>query len=139
MKHSANKSEKEIIIQKIASFLSRSYSDITTAYLFGSFVRSGYFADIDIGIITKTKPTKPLKLEIELEIRLEDIVKFPVDARILNNAPISFCQRVIRFRKVILDRNPGLRADFEGRILKQYFDFCPFRMRYLEEVINAPI
>jgi len=26
-----------------------------------------------------------------------------------------------------------------GRILKEYFDFAPFRRRYLEEVTNAPI
>jgi hypothetical protein len=63
----------------------------------------------------------------------------PVDIRILNRAPISFCQNVIREGKVILDKNPDERAFFQGLILKKYFDFEPFRRRYLREVVNAPI
>jgi hypothetical protein len=82
---------------------------------------------------------KPLDFELELENRLEKAIKYPVDVRILNRAPISFSQNVFRTGRVIIDKNPNMRADFEGRILKQYFDFSPFQQRYLQEVTNAPV
>ena len=81
----------------------------------------------------------PLKFELGLKARLEDLINYPVDLRILNHAPLSFCQNVIRHGKVIIDKDPNLRAEFTGKVLKQYFDFSIFRKRYLNEVINAPV
>ncbi len=139
MKKKFEKSKKERLTEQIISYLTSEYDEITVVYLFGSFVTGEFFSDIDIGIVTKVNPVKALKFELDLEIRLEKIVGCPVDVRVLNYAPLSFCQNVIRQRTVIIDHNPGYRADFEGRILKQYFDFAPFRKRYLQEVYNAPV
>lgn len=112
---------------------------ITTAYLFGSFIAADSFSDIDLGVIIKTDFANLMLFEFELENRLEKICSHPVDVRVLNRAPLSFCQNVIRHGKVILDRDPNLRADFEGNIRKQYFDFSRFRKQYLREAVNAPI
>jgi len=139
MKHSLKKSEKEKIIQKIISCLFEQHDEILTVYIFGSFISARYFSDVDIGIIAAMDLSKPLEFELELENRLEKVIKYPVDVRILNQAPLSFAQNVFRSGRVIIDKNPNLRADFEGRILKQYFDFSPFQQRYLQEVINAPV
>jgi len=139
MKYSIKKSEKLRIFKKISSYLLHQRKDITVAYLFGSFISEDHFSDIDLGILIGSKLISALDLEIELEIELEKVVRYQVDVRVLNNAPISFCQNVIRSGGLILDRNPNLRSDFEGNILKQYFDFSRFRRRYLSEVINAPI
>ena len=139
MKHSLKKSEKEKIIQKIISCLFEQHDEILTVYIFGSFISARYFSDIDIGIIAAMDLSRPLEFELELENRLEKVIKYPVDVRILNQAPLSFAQNVFRSGRVIIDKNPNLRADFEGRILKQYFDFSPFQQRYLQEVINAPV
>ena len=139
MKHSLKKSEKEKIIQRIISRLYEQHDEILTVYIFGSFISARYFSDIDIGIIAAMDLSKPLEFELELENRLEKVIKYPVDVRVLNQAPLSFAQNVFRSGRVIIDKNPNLRADFEGRILKQYFDFSPFQQRYLQEVINAPV
>jgi len=139
MKHSLKKSEKEKIIQEISSYLFQGHDEILTVYIFGSFISAQSFSDIDIGIIAAMDLSKPLEFELELENRLEKVIKFPVDVRILNQAPISFAQNVFRAGRVIIDKNPNMRADFEGRILKQYFDFSPFQQRYLQEVTNAPV
>jgi len=80
-----------------------------------------------------------LSFELETEGKLQSIIKCPVDVRILKQAPISFSQNVIRTGRIIIDKDPNLRADFETRILKQYFDFSPFQRRYLREVTNAPV
>lgn len=139
MKHELKTSQKKKIIETIFSYLYHQYKEITIAYLFGSFVTEKFFADIDLGILTKMEMENTLNYELEIECKLEKIVKYKIDVRVINKAPISFCQNVIRYGKVILDRDPNLRADFEGKIFKLYFDFSRFRQQYLNEVINAPV
>jgi predicted nucleotidyltransferase len=139
MSHTLIRSEKEKVIQIISSHLFQQYDEILAVYIFGSFISERHFSDIDIGIITAMGLNKPLDFELKLENRLEKLIKYPVDVRILNRAPISFSQNVFRTGRVIIDKNPNMRADFEGRILKQYFDFSPFQQRYLQEVTNAPV
>ena len=139
VKHNLRSSQKEAIVKKIYSYLHTECKDIIVAYLFGSFIKEGSFSDIDLGIITSMEPERPLNYELDLESRLERVIKYPMDIRIINRAPLSFSQSVIRNGRIIVDRNPNLRADFEGQILKQYFDFAPFRRRYLSEVIYAPV
>ena len=138
-KHSLKPDQKEKLIAEISIYLEKNFKEVMAAYLYGSFVKDLFFSDIDLGILTKNDNDKTLNFEINLENRLERIFKYPVDVRVLNRAPLSFCQNVIRHRKVILDRKPNLRADFEGQILKQYFDVAYFQRRYLQEVLNAPV
>lgn len=128
-----------MIIEAISSYLDFECEDIVVAYLFGSFVTEKSFSDIDVGVLNRMDVARPLESELELENELEKIAKFQVDVRILNSAPLSFCQNVIRYGRVILDRDPTLRSDFEGKILKEYFDFSRFRRQYLAEVRNAPV
>lgn len=139
MKHYLKPSQKERIIETISSYLRSQYEEIVVAYLFGSFITAESFTDIDVGIVTKVALDMPLNFELDLENKLERIAKYQTDVRIINQAPLAFCQNVIRYGKVIVDRDPNRRADFEGKILKQYFDFFPFRRRYLDEVVDAPI
>lgn len=139
MKYTVDNSEKEKIIEKFSSHLLKQYEEILFAYVFGSFISTASFSDIDIGVFVGVDLKAPLYFELELESRFEKIAKFPVDVRVLNNAPISFAQNVFRAGRVILDRYPNVRADFEGRILKEYFDFSPYQRGYLKEVINAPV
>ena len=138
-KHSLKPDQKEKLVAEISLYLEKNFKEIVAAYLYGSFVTAVFFSDIDLGILTKNDIEKTLNFELDLENQLERIVKYPVDVRVLNRAPLSFCQNVIRHKKVILDRKPNLRADFEGQILKQYFDVAYFQRRYLQEVTNAPL
>jgi len=139
MKHSLEPPQKKNVIQTISSHLLEQRKEVSSAYLFGSFISADLFSDIDLGVMAHRKMKMPLLFEMELEKELEDIVEYKVDVRVLNNAPISFCQGVIHNGEIIVDRDPNLRADFEGKVLKQYFDFSHFRRRYLSEVIHAPI
>ena len=138
-KHSLQTDEKEKLVTEISFYLEKNFKEIVAVYLYGSFVTNLFFSDIDLGIITKNDFERTLNFELDLENKLEKIVKYSVDVRVLNRAPLSFCQNVIRQRKVILDKDPNLRADFEGQILKQYFDVAYFQRQYLQEVANAPV
>lgn len=137
MKNQIKSPEKQSIIRTLSDHLQRNHEEIVAAYCFGSFLK-GSFSDIDLAILLHKSPEKPVDYEVELETELEKINPYSFDIRILNQAPISFCQAVMRGR-LIVDRDPNLRADFESRVLKQYFDFAPFRKRYLAEVLNAPL
>ncbi|MGD9123060.1 MAG: nucleotidyltransferase domain-containing protein [Desulfobacterales bacterium] len=138
-KHSLKPDQKDKLVSTISSYLEQNCKEIVAAYLFGSFITQRLFSDIDLGILITGESIKALNFELDLENRLEKIVKYSVDVRVLNRAPLSFCRNVIRHRKVILDREPNLRADFEGQILKQYFDVAYFQRQYLQEVGNAPL
>ena len=135
IKHRLTSSQKKHLITEIASYIARAHKDIIAASVFGSFIAAESFSDIDIGILTRDEVSSSLNFEGEIG----KIAQYQADVRLLNRAPLSFCQNVIRHGRVIFERDPNLRANFEGRILKQYFDFSHFRRRYLHEVTNAPV
>jgi uncharacterized protein len=139
MKKFPDNASKNQLINAIAARLPELCQDLLAAYVFGSFVTEDSFSDIDLGILLAEKPANPLNMELDLECEIEKIASCPVDVRVLNGAPISFSQNVIRSGEVIVDIKPNRRADFEGLVLKKYFDFAPFRARYLAEVTNAPL
>jgi predicted nucleotidyltransferase len=130
--------EREVIIQKISNVL-EDKNDIIFAYIFGSFTSQESFHDVDIGFFISDNGTNVLNIELNMERELEDLIRMPVDVRILNRAPISFVYQVIKGGITIADKNKDLRADFEGLTLKKYFDFQHLRNEYLKEVANAPI
>jgi uncharacterized protein len=138
MEYSLEHRHKEEILDEIVLILNKR-DEIVLAYVFGSFIDPDIFSDIDIGVLTVGNIKSPLKYEFELEIEIEDRIGYPIDVRILNNAPLSFCQNVIRHGRIILEKDANLTAEFMGQTLKKYFDFAPFRRKYLEEVANAPI
>lgn len=134
-----NEPEKSRIVGVISDLLSERV-EIVFAYIFGSFVSDANFSDIDIGVFVQgiAQPAS-LNSELQLERQIESLVHIPADVRILNSAPPSFIFQIIKRSRRVVDKDPNLRAEFEGRILKEYFDFAPFRRRYLEEVGHAPL
>lgn len=137
-KHSLTTPERTRVRARIADRLRLSFLEITAVYIFGSFVGQDGFGDVDVGILLSTdEPAQPLAYELNIENLLEKEIGFPVDVRILNGAPLSFKQNVIRNGLLIVDNDPNRRAAFEGNVRKQYFDFSRFRERYLKEIAHA--
>jgi len=116
------------------------YPEILFAYLHGSFLTNEAFSDIDLAVYLREVPASALEYELNMEIILEKAVKgFPIDVRLLNGAPLSFQFSVVKGGMPILGRNQIERADFQERTIKNYFDFAPFRKRYLQEVFRIAI
>jgi predicted nucleotidyltransferase len=138
-KHLLDALKRKVIVAELASHLRETHGELLAAYLFGTFATQEPFSDIDLGVLLQQEVGSPVEYELSLEIELERIAKKPVDVRILNHAPPAFCREVIRNRSVILDRNPAARADFEALMIKKCADFMPYRRRYLEDSIHAPI
>lgn len=138
-KKQISKEKKQSIIEGIASRL-REQKHITFAYIFGSFAQEEKFSDIDIGVfVSEEIGAESLNFEFDLEEEIKPFTNLPVDVRIINHAPLSFVYHVIKEGILIVDKDAGKRADFEGIIFKKYLDFAFFRRQYLKEVPNAPI
>jgi uncharacterized protein len=138
-KYNISGTEKVKISNQLTRFISRELDGVVAAYLFGSFIGKDQFSDIDLGLLLKSEVLEVLAYELALEARLESLFEYSFDVRVLNHAPNSFAQNVIRTGKVIIDKDPSFRTGYEGNVLKQYFDFAYFRRRYLKEVGSAAI
>ncbi len=129
--------EKRGLIDSLAALLAEEEL-ILFAYLHGSFQEGGPFRDLDLAVYLDDLPLKQqMAFELKLEERLEREVKYPVDLRVLNNAPTSFAYMVIKKGIKLFVRNDSERVAFEVSTIKKYLDFLPFRKRYLKEVLDA--
>lgn len=139
-KHFLTPAEKEKITKSLALYLEQR-EEICFAYLHGSFVGDGPFGDIDIAVYlnTEMEPAQALEYELDLEIAAEKIVKYPVDTRLLNRAPLSFRYSAIKNGKAIVSRNEEKRVDFHARTITRYCDFAPYRRRCLKEAFGFEI
>lgn len=135
--YSLDKAGKEKITNCLCRFLEEDLQ-VVFAYLHGSFVESQQFRDIDVAVYLYDEMTSMDRLEYELELeeKLTRKLKYPVDVRSINSSPPSFNYSVIKNGYKLVDKNEGIRVDFETMTLKRYFDFLPFRQKYFQEILN---
>lgn len=139
IKHKLDSAQRDLLTNALSGVIRELTPGAVAAYLFGSFARGEDFSDLDIGILMGCEVSRPLEFELELETGLEKAVRYPVDVRILDSAPLSFQFAVVRDGRLVVDSEPNRRATFEGNVRKKYFDFSIFRRRYLKEVAHAGI
>jgi len=117
--------EKERIIKAIKEALSK-FPEIVFAYIFGSFLDSGDFNDIDIAIYVKGDYNPfVLPVKIKEEISSSKILKdrYPpdlFDVRILNDAPFYFTGEIMTDGLLIIDRDFEQRAALAEKISAKY-------------------
>ena len=126
--------EKKSIIEKLPELLLAEKS-VLFAYLHGSFTKEGPFRDIDLAVYFDDNIPKVemLNKELKLEADVESALGYNFDIRVLNNAPAHFSYMVMKKGLRMAIKDDKKRVAFEMRILKEYFDFLPFRQRYLRE------
>ncbi|MFH0924219.1 MAG: nucleotidyltransferase domain-containing protein [bacterium] len=125
---------KKILKEKIEVILGLQF-----AYLHGSFLKADKFRDIDLAFYLDIIPPSVIEFELRLEVDFNEIIHYPVDVRILNNAPLSFRYNVIKYGEAIVVMNDDLRAEFEEIAVINYLDFAYFRKMYLKEVLGVGI
>ncbi|MCD4844268.1 MAG: nucleotidyltransferase domain-containing protein [Methanosarcinales archaeon] len=104
------------------------------AYIYGSFPEDWGFHDIDVAVyLTRTEHVDPLECELSIASMLERRIRLPVDVRVLNHAPNSFCYEVTR-GEVIFSRNEEVRFCFVERTWNKYLDFKPVMEIILHEL-----
>jgi predicted nucleotidyltransferase len=108
-------------------------SDIAFAYLFGAAAtgRQKPLSDVDLGVyFTEGLDAEEQRLAL-LPVVTRHLQTDEVDLVVLNHAPIALRGRLIRERRVVMDREPFLRHRFESRTIREYSDFHQFEDRLL--------
>jgi uncharacterized protein len=115
---------------------------ICAAYLFGSFLRSGTYNDIDLGVYLSYNPDpyERFKLGNQIGQKVEQGIhpRTHVDVRILNNAPVTFTYEVISTGLLLINSNNSKFTEFETDTLIRYLDMQPWfellDQQYLERI-----
>lgn len=100
-------------------------NNIVFAYLFGGLAkgRVSPISDIDIAVyIRDTSDLLESKIRI-LSLLIDALGREDIDLVILNVAPLLLKARIIRDKKILVDKDPNLRYSFESLTLREYFDF----------------
>lgn len=131
--------EKSSVVTAVKKTLER-HAEISFAYVHGSFAKDSGFRDIDVAVYLSDPPESALQYELALETEcMAAVGKYPVDVRVLNNAPLSFRYHVIKDGITLLARNDDDRTAFQEATLAHYFDFAPFRALYLKETLGVGV
>ena len=111
--------------------------DLAFAWLHGSFLSTDEFHDIDVGVHLNATTDARLRRGLELAARLDRETGFPIDVRVLNDAPVTFLFHVFREGSLLLSRNDEGLADLMERTVREYLDMAPLLHRATIEAYCA--
>lgn len=98
--------------------------DVIFAYLFGGLAKQKPNPLSDVDIAVYVKDAKRLDY-LSLFSKITDILETDeVDLVVLNSASTSLAGRILQSRKVLIDKKPFLRYEYESLTLRKYFDFA---------------
>ena len=126
--------DKNEIERKIGEVISR-FEDVDIAYIFGSFLDSEKFNDIDVAIVinkelnayNRFKFVMGIARELEKEIK----PRFEFDVKILNYSPIDFQHEVLKKGILIFKRDENRRIEYEAALISTYLD-----IKYMYEFLD---
>jgi predicted nucleotidyltransferase len=100
-------------------------TNIIFAYLFGGL--SGGIvkplSDIDIAVYVKNI-NNLAEYKFGLFCRMADALgTTEQDIVILNNASVSISGRILQNKKILTDKDPSIRHNYESLVLREFFDF----------------
>ena len=124
-RHRVDEKTRKGILEQLEDYLS-SREEVLFAYLHGSFAEGGKFRDVDVGIYTK-EAVKAYTYESDLSHALSQCTGYPVEIRVINEAPVAFQMAVLRNGKVLVDRDEDLRTDFIEDVGRRYREYVHFR------------
>lgn len=137
-RYTLNPAGRATVISDIAAFLDNEEA-ILFAYVYGSFCGEDGFNDIDVAVyVNETAIAKDNRLDYQLglAVRLErELKQYPIDIRIVNNAPLSFRFSVITHGDLIYAKDEKARVLFEAMTRSLYFDFKPHAQFYYQQMV----
>lgn len=113
------------ILAEIGGILSK-FEEIDASYVFGSFLKTDRFNDVDVALLISDDlpPYEKLKFELkvagELERNINPRVQF--DVKILNYSPIYFQYEVVKNGVAAYVKDQGKRVEYEAHLVSTYLD-----------------
>lgn len=152
--------QRERILTALKEVL-MTWPEVVFAYVYGSFLENRPFHDIDVGVYVAAEGERKAgwlspDLAIDLESALMRLFKeqrprlavsgtegehpcpgrLPVDVRVLNKAPVSFCYHVLRGR-LLFCRDENVRVRWAEGVISRYLDLKPLRHGALKEAMTS--
>ena len=119
-------------VKKAAREVLSGKKEVIAAYIYGSYLQSSFFEDVDIGLLVEKdfKPPSLYEARIagELERKLGKRINF--DVRILNERPVRFLFTILKSSELIYSRDERKRVEFESMVMKKYLDLKPHHELY---------
>jgi len=103
----------------------KAQQNIAFAYLFGGLAGGDPrpLSDVDIAVyLHSMDAAAEAKMEL-IGLLCDTLGSDEVDLVILNRAPVSLVGRILRQRRVLVDKEPAVRHLFESKMLREFFDF----------------
>jgi predicted nucleotidyltransferase len=116
-----------------------SYPAILAVYLFGSHStgKAKPESDLDLAILLQPDQEDDFPV-LELAVSLEKVLGRRVDLVILNRAGELLKYQIRRHGRLLYDRDPRLRKQFEVRGRKSFEDFLYLHRRYIGRTFRHP-
>jgi predicted nucleotidyltransferase len=115
--------------KKLQGFLKKNHKDIDLAYLFGSYAKGRItpLSDVDVAVLLDDKIDPKVYFDIQLDLsdQLSSYLEKEVEVVILNRADPRLSYQVIKYGKIVFEKDRNLKADFERKALNIYFDLKP--------------
>jgi uncharacterized protein YutE (UPF0331/DUF86 family)/predicted nucleotidyltransferase len=112
--------------------------EILLALLHGSSARGEAFRDVDVAVWldpVRLSRDERFRFALGLSVDLRLTLGHPVDARVLNDAPLGFRYHALTGSPLVV-RDDELLAELRARTWDEYFDFQPFARRFLREALS---
>jgi len=114
---------REQVVRALAEAL-HSQIDVVFAYLHGSFATRGPFHDVDVAVFLDDAAVGATVRVLDLADRLTHVTGYPVDVRVLNDAPLAFQFRALQGRLLVVGHEERLAKVME-RVGRLYLDIAP--------------
>jgi predicted nucleotidyltransferase len=114
--------------------------DVLAAYLFGSYATGKARPESDVDLAVLLSGTDDME-RFERRLRLmgeveEALGRRPADVVVLNDAPPLLAYQVLRYGRLIFERDRAARVEFEVRSGQVYTDLVPMRQFFREALFH---
>jgi uncharacterized protein len=120
-------------IPNVAAYL-QSRPDVCFSYLFGSLSqgRVAPLSDVDIAVYMSDEHDLTLK-KLEILGKLNEILKTDeIDLVVLNSASLPIKFNILKKGKLLVDKEPHTRHQYQSLTMRKYFDFHRFESGILK-------
>lgn len=128
--------QREDVLAKLRGELAK-VSGLRFAYVYGSVLESDRVHDVDVGIFLDAPMVAQQMATVDaFTVRLTAAVGFPVDIRVLNEAPLPFLYHVLRGR-LLLCRDETFLTDMLEDVARRYLDIAPLLRNATKDAFAA--